>query len=126
KNTGIPKALADLEKLPFLSFSNTGAEETRFKVIQGKQQKTLNFKSIFASNNMLVLRSLATQGAGLALLPLVLLQDDLRKENLVQLFVDSRVEEIPIQVVTPHSREPLPRVQRFTEFVTKQLAPIFS
>lgn len=118
--------IEDLERLPFLSFSQAKGYRSRLKAVSGRAQRTLNLNSVFTSNNFLVLRSLATQGMGFATLPVFLAQEELRKGTLLQLFPDWGVEEVPIQVVTPSQKEPLLRVKRFTEFVTKQLAPIFS
>jgi DNA-binding transcriptional LysR family regulator len=123
---GRPDQIEDLESLPFLSFSHLHVQNTRLRVSNGRAQRTLKLNSVFASNNMLVLRALATQGVGVASLPAVVVQEDLRKGDLVQIFEEWGGDEIPIQVVTPHQKEPLPRVKRFTEFVTKQLSPMFN
>jgi LysR family transcriptional regulator for bpeEF and oprC len=122
--SGALNKVEDLEKIPFLSFSHSSRGKMR--ITNGKSQKSLSLKSVFSANNHLVLRSMALQGMGAAMLPLFLIKEDLRQGTLVQAFPDWGSEEIPIQVVIPQQKEPSPSVKRFVEFTTTQLAPYFN
>lgn len=125
QQSGAIAKIEDLEKVPFLAFSHVQMGRPRMRLIHGKMQKTLSTQTVFTSNNHLVLRAMATQGMGMALLPYFLVQEDLRQGTLVNVFSDWSSEEVPIQVVIPQQKEPLPRVKRFMEFVASQLASYF-
>lgn len=126
KKRGVMTRIEDVERLPFLAFSNIQQGRTKIELNNGKSRRTLHTNNIFTSNNFLVLRSLATHAMGLARLPVYLVQDELRRGTLVQVFSDWSSDDVPIQVIIPQQREPSARVRRFMDFVATQMAPYFT
>ena len=126
RKKGIMKRIEEAEQLPFLAFSNMQQGRTKIDVSNGKNRRTLDMNNTFTSNNFLVLRSLATHGMGLARLPVYLVQEELRRGSLVQVFNDWGSDDVPIQVIIPQQREPSARVRRFMDFVATQMAPYFT
>ena len=106
------RELGDLHRLPFLAFTHV--------------ENPLSFKSVFASNNLLVLKAMAVRGMGFALLPQFLVREERRQGTLTQVFPEWTIGAAPIQIVMPQQKELLPRVRRFVEFTAAQLAPHFA
>ena len=117
------RQLEDLQKLPFLAFSHLDFGKSKFS--NGRVDKILNFKSVFASNNLLVLRGLAAQGVGFAQLPEFLLATELKNGTLIQVFSEWKLPVAPIQLLTPQQKEPLPRCAQLCRIHHAAVGPPF-
>jgi LysR family transcriptional regulator for bpeEF and oprC len=124
--SGVLKAVEDLTRLPYLAFTHGPSGRAKVKLTDGKAHKSLRMTAVFSANNLLVLRAMAVQGLGVAILPEFLVGEELRRGHLIPLFPEWSTEEVPIQAVIPQQKEPLPRVKRFVEFTTTQLSPFFA
>ncbi len=125
QRSGTMTRIEDLETVPFLAFINSQRGRLKIELSNGKSRRSLKVNTVFTTNNHLVLRAMAVQGVGMAMLPLFLAQEELRQGALVQVFNDWSSEEVPIQAVIPQQKEISPRVKRFMEFAAAQLAPYF-
>ncbi|WP_421724536.1 LysR family transcriptional regulator [Bauldia sp.] len=68
------------------------------------------------------LREAALSGMGIALLPIVLVKDDLKIGSLVQVLPDVKRGEVPIIALYPHKRFLEPRVRRFIDMLAAELS----
>jgi LysR family transcriptional regulator for bpeEF and oprC len=120
---GPATTLAQLEKLPFLSFSPLGQNRITLDVSNTKEKRKLRLRASFGSNNFFVLRSMARAGTGFAPLPAFLARDDLRQGTLVQLAGEWQLESSPVQILLPKQRATPPKIRAFVEFLAERLAP---
>jgi DNA-binding transcriptional LysR family regulator len=117
---GIPGAPADLDGhnclLPLDSSSERG---WRFTGADGEHQITASGN--FRTNSIEALRMAALAGHGIALLPAVIVADDLRAGNLVHLLPQFRMAETVIQAVYPSSRLLPAKTRTFIDFLVGRL-----
>ncbi|MCB5200494.1 LysR family transcriptional regulator [Loktanella sp. TSTF-M6] len=69
------------------------------------------------------LRAAALAGMGIALLPMVLVKDDLQAGRLLRVLPDVDCGEVPIIALYPHKKFLEPRVRRFIDALVSDLAP---
>jgi hypothetical protein len=75
----------------------------------------------FRTNSVEALRMAALCGHGVALLPAVIIADDLRAGNLIQLLLEFRTNEVIIQAVYPPSRHLSAKARNFIDFLASRL-----
>jgi DNA-binding transcriptional LysR family regulator len=75
----------------------------------------------FRTNSVEALRMAALCGHGVALLPAVIIADDLRAGNLIQLLLEFRTNEVIIQAVYPPSRHLSAKARTFIDFLASRL-----
>ena len=68
------------------------------------------------------LRAAALAGMGIALLPMVLVKDDLRAGRLLRVLPDVDCGEVPIIALYPHKKFLEPRVRRFIDALVSDLS----
>jgi DNA-binding transcriptional LysR family regulator len=122
---GLPKEPADLTGLPFLGFSGFGSFQQRLLLINGGDERQFQVNSLFLSNDLLVLKSMAMEGMGLAWLPEFLMKDELQSGSLVHVFRGWTSQSFPIQIVLPPQRDIPLRIKSFVEFVAAALQKEF-
>lgn len=79
--------------------------------------------SRLVSNNGQALRAAALQGFGLVLQPAVLLAADVAEGKLVEVLADHLPRPAPVHAVYLRSRQILPKLGRFVDFVRARLRP---
>jgi DNA-binding transcriptional LysR family regulator len=75
----------------------------------------------FRTNSVEALRMAALSGHGIGLLPAVIIADDLRSGNLIQLLPQFRTNEAVIQAVYPSNRHLSAKARTFIDFLISRL-----
>ena len=75
----------------------------------------------FRSNSAASIRAAASEGTGLARLPLWQISDLVAQGGLAIVLPEFETEGMPIQLVWPPTRAPLERVRRFVDFLASSL-----
>jgi LysR family transcriptional regulator, regulator for bpeEF and oprC len=115
----------DLSGIPFLGFSSFGSFQQRLSLINGGEERQLLVKSRVLSDDLLVLKSMALEGMGLALLPGFLMKNELQSGSLVRVFPGWTSRSYPLQIVQPPQRDTPVRIKSFVEFVAAALQKEF-
>ena len=68
------------------------------------------------------MRELVLAGAGLAMLPEVLVRSDLARRRLVEVLSDWKAVPLGVYAVWPHNAQPAGLTQRFIEFISSRVA----
>ena len=82
---------------------------------------TVRVSGRFRSNSAATIRAVASEGIGLARLPLWQIRDLLDHGALAIVLPEFETEGMPIQLVWPPSRAPLERMRRFVDFLANGL-----
>lgn len=120
-----PRRLEDLEKIPFLVFDAKDLRTRPVKVTNLKEVRSIKPRPCFGSNNFSVLRAMAINHTGFALVPSFLVQDNLSRGELVQVCKDWRTEGVPIQILIPHQKEVSKKIRKFIDFIAPKLMQYF-
>jgi len=86
---GMPTIAADLGKLAYLG--RAGEARGYTVTFTGDTTEEVLLTPVFTANNALILRKMALAGVGFALIPLVLVNDDIKAGTLVQLLKNTTV-----------------------------------
>lgn len=115
-----PTRPADLDGHNCLLSLNSFPERGwRFIGADGEQKITATGN--FRTNSVEALRMAALSGQGIGLLPAVIIADDLRAGNLIQLLPEYRTNEAVIQAVYPSSRHLSAKARTFIDFLVGRL-----
>jgi DNA-binding transcriptional LysR family regulator len=97
------------------------ARESPWRFTGSDGAVTVEVSGNLHSNTWVAIRGGALAGQGLALLPLVLIAEDLHEGRLTRLLRDFDTGEIVIQAVYPASRHLSVKVRSFLDFLVKRL-----
>ncbi|MDC0713632.1 LysR family transcriptional regulator [Stigmatella sp. ncwal1] len=121
----LPRDPTEFIELPFLGFSRFGSFQQQLSLVNGGVKRQVKVKIPFLSNDLLVLKSMAMKGMGLAWLPSFILRDELHKGTLVHVFRGWTSQAFPIQIVLPPRKDSPLRIKRFVDFVAAALQKEF-
>jgi DNA-binding transcriptional LysR family regulator len=115
---GQPLHPQDLVHHRVLAYTNwAGRDEWRFSGPQG--EVTVRTKARVYTNNGDTCRGMALSGGGIILQPSFMLEDDLRRGDLVELMPDFRLQEMGVYAVYP-TRKQLPlKTRRLVDFLVQ-------
>jgi DNA-binding transcriptional LysR family regulator len=117
---GVPGRPADLDRhnclLPLDSFPDRG---WRFTGADGEHEITV--AGNLRTNSIEAMRMAALSGHGVALLPAMIIADDLRVGNLIQLLPEFSTTEAVIQAVYPSNRLLPAKTRTFIDFLVGRL-----
>ncbi len=119
-----PIKLEELPQLPYLSFF--GSEAHTLKLKNAKGQQALKVKPCFNCNNFFVLKKMAMQGNGFALIPSYLVKESVARGELVALFKDWRAEEVPALLLYPPQKNMPLRLRSFIDFMSRRLQEVLA
>ncbi|WP_176084539.1 LysR family transcriptional regulator [Martelella sp. HB161492] len=112
---GRPQTPEELDQMPCLAFDADAVSETWDLASAGRKRK-VRAGHFIASNNGDLIAALAENGAGIALLPLFIVEEALQAGRLMQILEDWLPPELWLTLYYP-SYERLPmRVARFSDF----------
>lgn len=117
---GRPKHPSDLEQHTCILRAGTDVVDKWPFRIDGRSQP-VKVHGRFRSNSAAAIRAAASEGAGLAQLPLWQISDLVAQGALAVVLSEFETEGMPIQLVWPPTRAPLERVRRFVDFLTSSL-----
>lgn len=120
-----PRRLEDLEKIPFLVFDAKDLKTRPVRVTNLKEIRSIKPRPCFGSNNFGVLRAMALNHSGFALVPAFLVQDNLARGELIQVCKDWRTEGVPVQILIPHQKEVSKKIRKFIDFIAPRLMQYF-
>lgn len=120
---GLPKTPADLLNHECLTYAYPWNSEWRsherswrFKV--NDVSESVEVESRLRVNDALALRKCVVKGVGVAVLPKVLVEDDLREKRLIRLLKDYEIPSRPMHLVYPSSRYVSAKLRVFIDFLT--------
>ena len=88
--------------------------------VEGKLQ-TVKMEGRFRTNSAAAIRAAASEGLGLARLPLWQIRDLVDQGKVAIVLSEFETEGMPIQLVWPPTKAPLERVRRFVDFLSSGL-----
>ena len=114
---GTPQATADLSGHSCLAFTPSGFHGAwRF----GNGEAVTPGGRLRANNGQ-ALRGAALEGVGIAMLPEVLVVEDIAAGRLLRVLPNHAPPGRPMHVLTLADRRPTPKLRRFVEFITERL-----
>ncbi len=113
---GVPKAPAELSKIPCLHYGNLTTSNT-WLLEKGGITQNVPVNGPLCSNNGDVLRDGALAGLGLTLLPTFIVGDHLRAGRLVRILPDWISAPLQLCLLYPPNRHLAARVRLFVEFI---------
>jgi DNA-binding transcriptional LysR family regulator len=117
---GVPRKPEDLAHHQCLGFTNW-QNQGGWKLMQ----KPLGSKALqvprFSSDNGQALRTAATKGIGIIMMPKELLREDIEAGRLVELMKPHVPPARPIHAVYPKERQQAPKLTAFVEFLVERL-----
>jgi DNA-binding transcriptional LysR family regulator len=119
---GTPRRPSDLEQHECLGFAYLNHPE-RWRLIGRDGEHHVRVHSRLRLNNGEALRQAALGGAGIVMQSQLLLADDLKRGTLVRVLPNHAPPPRAAQLVYPPDRWRSPKLQRFVEFVLKELGP---
>ena len=119
---GAPTRLAQLAQHRCLAYSyGSGGDE--WKALGPDGEVSAAAPWVMRANNGEVLRAVALDDAGIALLPTFLVGQDLAAGRLVEVLADHRFGVLGVHAVYPHRRHLSPKVRAFVEHLQQVLPP---
>ncbi|MGE6335122.1 LysR substrate-binding domain-containing protein [Stenotrophomonas sp. NPDC077659] len=117
-----PSGPADISTYPTLDFGSTpGLHEWVFERQDGAKAK-VRHEPHFLTDDVYSVVEAARRGAGLAMVPLALVRDDVRDGRLVQVLPEWNCPEQVIHAVLPSRRHMLPSVRALIDHLVEQFA----
>ena len=117
ERSGEPKEPADLERHECLNI----LKATAWTLHSGKDSTQVSTSSRFKVNSVGLIRSLATLGMGIMLVPEAIVADDLAAGRLVRVLSPWHGKPMPVYALTETRLLPA-KTQRFIEFLKERLA----
>lgn len=106
-----------------IAFSSESRDEV-WSLSDGKSTYAVTAGKFISANNGDVLASLASAGAGVALLPVFIVSELLRSGRLVQILPDWNPPELWLTLFYPPYQKIPPRVAAFSKFFEEQITPL--
>lgn len=116
---GMPAEPADLARLSCLTDSRYQGNVWRFRGPDGDSEVAVN--SRLSTDNGVLRREAARNGAGVLLAPEFLVEDDIAAGRLVRLLPDYAPPEWRLEAVCPAQRRASPKVRSFISFLAARL-----
>ena len=118
---GTPRRLEQLATHGWIAMSVLATPLRWTFVSSGGTRRTVRMKPVAQANNAAAVRAMVLAGAGVAVLPDYLAEEDIRAGRLVVLLAQYRLPEGGIHAVYP-GRQPPAKVRSFIEHLRERLA----
>jgi DNA-binding transcriptional LysR family regulator len=115
KRYGFPRNKEDLKHHKVLSFFN---ENRPYKI--KKKFIGIAGNPIFACNSFPMLKILAVDSQGIAILPDFLCKNEILSKELVQLLPEWNQGKTPIQIVYPYTKQPAAKLRSFIDYLSSK------
>jgi DNA-binding transcriptional LysR family regulator len=122
RKRGRPRTPRELESHECVLFG-AGAAAQSLRLEKGDESIELALSARVLVNDLEVVRTCATAGAGIAILPASQCAEDLRARKLERVLGDWNVPSTPIHVVYPTARHLTPAVRTFVEHLQQHMTP---
>lgn len=113
---GVPRNPAELADYPCLHYGNLPTGNV-WRLEKGGEKFDVRVNGILCANNADVLCKAATEGMGIALLPLFIARDDIRSGNLATFLDEYKAPEIFLSLVYAPSRNMSTKIRLFVKFI---------
>jgi DNA-binding transcriptional LysR family regulator len=117
---GTPRRPEDLAAHAWIAMS-TLATPLRWTFTRGRTRRVVRMRQVAQANNAAAVRALVVAGAGMAVLPDYLMQEDIQAGRLHVLLPHYRLPEGGIHAVYPDPQPPA-KVRAFIDFMRERLA----
>ena len=118
---GAPRRPADLERHRCLHYGHASGG-TRWRFAGARGSAAITVQPVLTANNGDVLRQVALDGGGIAMLPDFLVGPDVTAGRLVALLPAWRTPEAAVQAVWPAGRIMTAKLRRFVDFLRRRFA----
>ena len=121
---GEPQTLDDVARMPTLSMASADERSTwRFLDANGKPIEQTHSPRLF-TDDLFTLRHAALEGIGAALVPLLLVAEDIERSTLVRLLPSLKTEAGIIHAVFPSRRGMVPAVRALLDFLAETIETV--
>ena len=112
---GFPKEVEELNQHRVLSFYNENKPHIVNQTFGG-----LKTKPFFLCNSFPMLKLLALDSQGIAILPNFLCRKEIENKKLISLLPDWIHKKIPLQVIYPYTSRPSTKIRAFIDYLTSR------
>lgn len=125
RDRAMPRTLRELDAWDFVRLSPRAAEITMTPPGR-KKPVTLGFAPRISVDSAAAIREMVLAGAGLAVLPDLLVRSDLARGSLVEVLPGWRIPLVGVHAVWPGNAQRPGLTLRFVEFMASQLKGLFA
>ena len=118
KKHGEPKSVKDLENHCCILFSNLDSDRI-WSLTSGSSKQSVKLKRVMSANQLSMVRTLAMQGAGIALIPVFIALPEEQKKLLARVLKGWGTDREPVHAVYPDQAYLPQRTRLFLEFLKK-------
>lgn len=109
-----PADLADHRSIYYTNLRGTGTWPFR----RGNEVVHQKIVPVFQTNNGELVRAAALDGKGIAMMPMFMIEDELRDGRLVPVLTDFFLPEVPVNLIYPTRRHMTAALRAFMEFMS--------
>ncbi len=113
---GVPAKPADLSDHRSIYYTNLRGSGT-WPFRRGNEVIHQKIVPVFQTNNGEMVRAAAMDGKGIAMMPLFMIDDELRDGRLVPILTDFFLPEVPVNLIYPSRRHMTAALRAFMEFM---------
>lgn len=122
---GTPQTPSDLATHDLLLFASAGGQARRVWTLgRGDAAREVAVSGRLVADDWSVLTQAAVRGLGIARVPNILMQDELRRGDVVTVLDDFASEDMPLNLVHLGGRYVTSRTRAFIDFVRPRLADV--
>lgn len=118
KRCGTITSIEQLDQYDFLLMSNVHSDG-RVALNFGKQQQEFRVTPKMLVNDFLILKQMAIEGVGIAVIPDYMCHQEVQNGALIPLFEDWGMPDVDVYALYPKHRLNIPKVKAFLEYTQK-------
>ena len=116
KRRGTITSIEQLDQYDFLLMSSVQSDG-RVALSSGKQQQEFRVTPKMLVDDFLILKQMAIEGVGIAIIPDYMCQQEVEAGALIPLFEDWGMPAVEVYALYPKHRSNIPRVKVFLEYI---------
>jgi DNA-binding transcriptional LysR family regulator len=120
---GAPRTLEDVARMPTLSMTSAG-ENSTWHFLDANEPTELTHTPRLCTDDLFTLHRAALEGMGAALVPLLLVADDMERGTLVRLLPSLKAQAGIIHAVFPSRRGMVPAVRALLDFLAETIGSV--
>lgn len=118
KKKGTPKKIEDLKK--HIVMAHDHFKKIDIQMVKGERKEDLHFGGAFSSNETLLLLEATLEGLGIAMLPYYLVQESIKKQELVEVLPDWKLPDLGLHLVFMNRKIIAPQVRLFIDYLAEK------
>lgn len=122
KNTKKYSHPNDLTDFTWLAFKTHYLNEINFYHSKKNEECTLKILPRFSTDSLFAMREVIQMGLGVGVLSKWLIEEDLKKGELVELCSGWQAMKLPVYLIYPQSRHKPAKLQRFIDLIKKSIS----